>query len=178
MTEIAILTAIQEWRTPMLDTVFTGITSLGDKGALWILLGVILLCTKKYRKQGLLLLFCLLASLLVGNILLKNLIQRDRPCWLYPEVELLIANPTDFSFPSAHSMSSFAAATALWLTNRRFGIGAFITAAAIAFSRMYLFVHWPSDVAVGSAVGILIAVLVFGAAKRWTEREGQNDENV
>lgn len=172
MVEINWLMAIQEWHTPVRDFIFLNITALGDKGILWITLGIILLCTKKYRKQGFLLLLCLLASVLVGNLLLKNLIQRNRPCWLYPEIKLLLENPRDYSFPSAHSMSSFAGATALWLTNKRFGMVAYVVAALIAFSRLYLFVHWPSDVLVGSAVGIVIGVLVFQIAERLKNGKG------
>lgn len=159
--EINLLMAVQEMHTPILDIIFSNITALGDKGILWIFIGVILLCTKKYRKAGLLLLLSLLACFLIGNVALKNLIQRDRPCWLYPEVRLLIENPTDFSFPSGHSMVGFAGAASLWLTNRKLGAAAYILAAIIAFSRLYLFVHWPSDVLFGSLIGIGIAYVVF-----------------
>lgn len=169
--ELDILMAIQEMRTPFLDELFSNITALGDKGFLWILIGVFFLCTKKYRKAGLLLLLSLLASFIVGNVTLKNLVQRDRPCWLYPEVELLIRNPKDFSFPSGHSMVSFSGAAALWLADRKFGIAAYIVAALIAFSRLYLFVHWPSDVLIGAAVGIANACFVFWLINKMTKRK-------
>lgn len=176
--EINFLLAVQEMHTPILDIIFTNITALGDKGILWILIGVILLCTKKYRKEGLLLLLSLLASFLIGNIALKNIFQRERPCWIYPEVELLIENPRDFSFPSAHSMVGFAGAAALWLTNRKFGIAAYITAALIAFSRLYLFVHWPSDVLAGSVMGIFTAYLVYYAARKFRAQSKRSLKGV
>lgn len=184
--ELDLLMSVQEMHTPILDNILCNITALGDKGILWIAIGVILLCTKRYRKAGLLLLLSLLACFLVGNVVLKNLIQRDRPCWLYPEVELLIKNPTDYSFPSGHSMIGFAGATALWFANRKFGVAAYLLAAIIAFSRLYLFVHWPSDVLTGSIIGIIIPCLIFCYErkcqynnKRTAEMDiGDSNENV
>lgn len=170
MVESSILMALQEMHTPALDFFFVHITMLGDGGILWIALGTLLLCTKKYRKQGILLLLCLLGSFLLGNVLLKNLVQRQRPCWLYPEVGLLIANPGDFSFPSAHSMVGFAGAEALRRTKRGFGAAAYIAAGLIAFSRLYLFVHWPTDVLAGAAAGIAVGNLVFYLGRKWESR--------
>lgn len=164
MVETRILMALQELHTPVLDFVFTHITMLGDGGIFWISTGVLLACSKKYRRQGLLLLLCLLAGFLIGNVCLKNLVQRSRPCWVYPEVPLLVREPRDFSFPSAHSMVGFAGASALWLTDRRFGAAAIVLAAFIAFSRLYLFVHWPTDVLAGTVLGIAVAYAVFGFA--------------
>lgn len=164
MVEIRILMALQELHTPVLDFVFAHITMLGDGGIFWISIGVLLACSKKYRRQGVLLLLCLLASFLIGNVCLKNLVQRSRPCWMYPEVPLLVREPGDFSFPSAHSMVGFAGAAALWLTDRRFGAAAYTLAAFIAFSRLYLFMHWSTDVIAGTVMGIAVAYAVFGIA--------------
>ena len=119
-----------------MDFLMPKITLLGNGGAIWILAALILLCTKKYRRQGILLLAGLIAGVLVGNICLKNLIARPRPCWLDSSVQLLIANPTDYSFPSGHTLSSVIGATVLTKTNRRFGYAAIPLAALIAFSRL------------------------------------------
>ena len=81
---------------PFLDAVVPKLTMLGNAGIIWILAGVLLLCTKKYRRQGALVLMGLLAGLLVGNVALKHLVARSRPCWLDPSVQLLIATPTDY----------------------------------------------------------------------------------
>lgn len=91
---------------PFLDAVVPKLTMLGNAGIIWILAGVLLLCTKKYRRQGALVLMGLLVGLLVGNVALKHLVARSRPCWLDPSVQLLIATPTDYSFPSGHTLSS------------------------------------------------------------------------
>ena len=117
-----------------------------------------MLRTKKYRKQGVLLLGGLAVGVLVGNVFLKNVITQPRPCWL-ESVPLLIANPADYSFPSGHTLSSVIGATILTRTDRRFGWAAISLAALIAFSRLYLYVHWPSDVLAGALLGILMGFL-------------------
>lgn len=131
-----------------------------------------LLCTKKYRRQGLLLLGGLAVGVLVGNVCLKNLIARPRSCWLDSSVRLLIADPTDYSFPSGHTLSSVIGATILTKTDRRFGYAAIPLAALIAFSRLYLYVHFPSDVLAAAVLGVMIGELAFYADRRWTERRG------
>ena len=146
---------------PFLDAVVPKLTMLGNAGFIWILAGLALLCSKKYRRQGALVLMGLLAGLLVGNIVLKNLVARPRPCWLDPSVQLLIASPTDYSFPSGHTLSSTIAATILTKADRRFGYAAIPLAVLIALSRLYLYVHFPSDVLIAALLGLLIGELTF-----------------
>lgn len=110
--------------------------------------------------------------MLVGNVCLKNLIARPRPCWLDSSVRLLIADPTDYSFPSGHTLSSVIGATILTKTDRRFGYAAIPLVALIAFSRLYLYVHFPSDVLAAAVPGVMIGELAFYADRRWTERKG------
>ena len=131
---------------PFLDIVVPKLTMLGNAGIIWIIAGVLLLCTKKYRRQGALVLMGLLTGFLIGNVLLKQLVARLRPCWLDPSVQLLITTPTDYSFPSGHTLSSTIAATILTKTDKRFGYVAAPLAVLIALSRLYLYVHFPSDV--------------------------------
>ena len=125
---------------------------------------------KKYRRQGVLLLVGLIAGVLVGNACLKNLIARPRPCWLDSSVQLLIANPTDYSFPSGHALSSVIGATVLTKTNRCFGYAAIPLAALIAFSRLYLYVHFPSDVLAAAVLGVVIGELAFRYGNRLLDR--------
>ena len=155
---------------PFMDFLMPKITLLGNGGAIWILAAVILLCTKKYRKQGVLLLAGLIVGVLAGNVCLKYLIARSRPCWLDGSVQLLIANPTDYSFPSGHTLSSVIGATVLTKTDRRFGYAAIPLAALIAFSRLYLYVHFPSDVFAAAVLGIAIGELVFRYGTRLLTR--------
>ena len=149
-----------------LDFLMPKISLLGDSGAIWILAALVLLCMKKYRRYGFLLLAGLALGVLTGNILLKNWVARPRPCWLDPTVQLLIANPTDFSFPSGHTLSSAIGATVLTRTDRRFGWAAVPLAALIAFSRLYLYVHFPSDILGGAVLGVLLGSVVFGVGSR------------
>ena len=126
-----ILYWIQDHLTcPFLDAVMPKLTLLGDAGIIWILAAAALLCTKKYRRQGAVLLLGLLCGLLVGNVCLKHLVARARPCWLDESVHLLIASPTDYSFPSGHTLSSTISATILTKADRRFGYAAILLSRA------------------------------------------------
>jgi undecaprenyl-diphosphatase len=151
---------------PALDYLMPKITALGDKGIIWILTACVLLCMKQYRKYGITLLIGLGAGVLIGNVFLKNLIGRPRPSWIEQTITLLIANPTDYSFPSGHTLSSAIAATILTMSNKKFGYVAIPLACLIAFSRLYLFVHFPSDILGAALIGSLIGALVFIGVRR------------
>lgn len=159
-TEFGILYFLQSLHTPWLDVIMKAITSLGDHGIFWILTGAIMLCFKKTRLMGLCVILSLAAGLLAGNVFLKNMIARERPCWIDSSVPLLIHNPRDYSFPSGHTLASFEGAVSIWLYNRKWGTAALILAALIGFSRMYLFVHFPTDVLGGLVLGVLIAFFI------------------
>lgn len=92
-----------------LDFLMPMITTLGNSGIIWILIAAIMLSIKKYRKNGIILIAALACGVIIGNLILKNLIARDRPCWINADVLMLIPIPTDYSFPSGHTLSSFAA---------------------------------------------------------------------
>lgn len=120
--EFSILYFIQGLHTPFLDRFMTAVTSLGDKGWFFIVLGIILFCFKRTRKMGAAVLLSLAAGGLIGNVVLKNLVMRDRPCWIDESVRLLIQNPKDFSFPSGHTLASFETAVSIFLYNRKWGV--------------------------------------------------------
>lgn len=147
-----------------LDFVMPLITVLGDAGIFWIAVAVVLLFFPKYRKIGLSMGAALIIGLLVCNVTLKPLIARIRPydyqlAYFGKEISLLIAAPHDFSFPSGHTLASFEAATALLIGNKKLGIPAMILACLIAFSRLYLYVHYPTDVLFSVGLGIGFAFL-------------------
>ncbi len=148
-------------RSPFMDTIMPKITHLGDMGLIWILIAFFLLASKKYRVQGFIMLFAIGIGILCGNIVLKNLIQRSRPCWIDPSIKMLIPIPTDYSFPSGHTLASVIGATCLTMTNKKFGFFAIPLAILIAFSRLYLFVHFPSDILASVILGIVIAISTF-----------------
>lgn len=138
------------------------ITVLGDKGLFWILVALVLICTKKFRKVGIMLGIAYIFGFLIGNLTLKPLIGRIRPYDVNTEIELLIAALSDYSFPSGHTLICFEAATVLMLTERKkFGFAALIIAILVAFSRLYLYVHYPTDVLAGMILGIGFGVLGF-----------------
>lgn len=154
--ELHILDAIQSIRTPIGDVLMPLISKLGDAGAIWILLAVILIIIPKTRKSGAILAAALLVDLILCNGLLKNLVRRVRPCDVNTSVQLLIARPHDFSFPSGHTAASFAAVAALFFAGeKKMWVPALVLAVLIAFSRMYLYVHYPTDILGGMIVGIV-----------------------
>lgn len=167
--EFGVLNWIQaNCRTELLDAVMPFVSALCNHGELWVALAAILLLTRRFRRTGVVLALALAIDGLCCNILLKPLIARARPCDVNAAVELLIARPRDWSFPSGHTAASFAAAGALAAEKSALRGPALAAAALIAFSRLYLYVHWPSDVAAGAALG---AILGFGASRltRWVE---------
>ena len=154
------LYALQDIHNAVLDKLMVWLSVAGDAGILWITLGVVLLIFPKYRKIGIQTLIAIAVTFVVGNLILKNLFERERPSWIDPNIELLIKNPTDFSFPSGHSMNGFTAAVAILYNDRKLGIPAILLAAVIAFSRLYNFVHFPTDIFAGALIGSVIAIIV------------------
>ena len=168
--EFQILYTLQELRTPLVDGLMVFITSLGDHGWFWLLMGVLLFSFPRTRLLGGCMLISIAAGFLLGNVLLKNMAARQRPCWLDPSVELLVRVPKDFSFPSGHSLVSFEGAVCIFLFNRKWGIPALMLAVLTAFSRLYLFVHFPTDVLAGIVMGTVIAWSGVRTAKRQMEK--------
>lgn len=178
--EFSFLYALQELHNPVLDAVMVFITTLGDDGLFWIAIGVICLFFKKHRKMGLQVLISMLLTFIIGNLILKNLFERPRPCDIDTTVAMLISRPHGHSFPSGHSMNGMVAATALFLNNKKIGILALILAVLIGFSRMYLFVHFPTDVLGGFAVAILVAVgidMIFHKVQKKKEGDSYVSKN-
>lgn len=146
----------QDWMTPF----WTFVTSLGNAGWFWIAVSVMLLIPKRTRYVGIAALLSLLIGALITNVALKNVVARTRPYEVIDGLKLLVKAQSDFSFPSGHSCASFAAAVVYFkMLPRKYGIPAVVLAALIAFSRLYVGVHYPSDVIAGTLIGILAAVL-------------------
>ena len=155
----------------LLDTIMPIITLFGDGGVFWIAVAVLLLCFPKTRKTGLGMGFALLMGLLVCNVTLKPLVQRTRPYDFQLEqfgvvIHLLIDAESSLSFPSGHTIASFEAATVLLKNDKRMGIPAMILAVLIAFSRLYLYVHYPTDVIFSVFAGTLFGFLGNALAGR------------
>lgn len=147
-------------RCDFLDFLFSRITMLGNAGIIWIIICLCLILKKDYRKAGI----CILLAMLIGNLLgeqvIKPFVARPRP-FIQRSFHLIIPAPSGYSFPSGHTASSFCAALFLTLVDRRFAVPAYLLAAAIAFSRLYLYVHFPTDVFAGVILGTLCALIVY-----------------
>ena len=172
----AVLLAIQNLHNPVLDFLMPIITHLGDVGAIWIVLAAVLLIPKRTRKFGLILGAALAVSALTVNIILKPMVARPRPFDVIPaEITMLLPKPDDFSFPSGHTSASFAAAAVLWFCSWKLALPTTILASLIAFSRMYLYCHFPTDVIAGMVIGTLAALLMvlvyrLTLGRRWPLR--------
>ena len=164
-----VLLFLQEFvRNPLLNMFFIFVTGLGDKGFIWILAAILLLLRKKHRKKGVTVLLALGIGFVITNLLLKNIVARPRPYTILTELEILIPKPSDYSFPSGHTCSSFAAALAmLKVCDRKIGIFACVLAVLIAFSRLYVGVHYPTDVLAGALLGTVSALIAVWSMKRW-----------
>lgn len=149
---------------PLLDTVMPVITLLGDAGIFWIALAALFLFIPKYRKMGLSMGVALMMGLVICNMILKPWVGRIRPYdyqWevFQKTIPLLIERQHDFAFPSGHTIASFEAAVAILIRNKKLGVPAMILAVLIAFSRLYLYVHYPTDVIASVILGTGLAFL-------------------
>ncbi len=157
-----ILLFIQEHlRNAVCDVFFKNITHLGDAGIFWILLTVAMLCFKQNRKAGIYSACALILSLIVNNIILKNLVGRVRPYELVEGLQCIVGPAHDASFPSGHTGASFASAVAIYKQiPKKFAVFFIVLASLIAISRLYVGIHYPTDVLGGLVTGIGIGLVV------------------
>lgn len=171
--------AVFEWVERIFDYGISGLltpilvflTRLGDGGILWIVMAIVLMVFKKTRKVGFTMAGAIVCMFFFNNVFLKNLFARPRPfdleVWkdwfVYPE---LVSRPDSFSFPSGHSSSAFAAATGFAVCKKtRYIVPVYLLAATIAFSRIYVHVHYPTDVLFGALFGVLYGVIAIFICK-------------
>jgi len=155
--ELPILDWIQaNLRCGFLDAVLPVVSRICDHGEVWIVLAVLLLLDKRTRKTGLCVTVSLVLDLICCNLLIKPLVGRVRPFTVNAGVTLLMPPPLDASFPSGHTAASFAAASALWTAESPLRWPSLVLAAVISLSRLYLYVHWPTDVLGGAVLGVAL----------------------
>lgn len=170
--EFTILGWIQNTlRCDLLDITLPFVSALCNHGEIWIILALVLLAIRQTRRQGAAVACGLMLDLIACNLLLKPLFGRVRPFVLNPAAVLLVPPPLDASFPSGHTAASFAAVAALKASGSPLWKPALGLAAAIAFSRLYLYVHWPSDVLGGILLGAVLGHLAGRLTAR--QREGK-----
>ncbi len=202
--DLSVFEWVQSIHSPILTAIMTTITTLGEEGIIFIALGLVLFCTKKYRKAGMAVIVSLLVMAVLNNVVLKDIFARVRPFYIF-DLDGLLADKevflaagkgerfdyfvekvtaliekypefaqkwldtyefpnyvdklTSFSFPSGHTSSAFAAGVAVLWYDRKIGIPATIFAAIMGFTRIYVEVHYCSDVLAGALVGIIYALI-------------------
>ena len=171
-TELAWLAAIHDaFSCAFMDAVMGFITATGNIGIIWIACAVLMLCFRKTRRTGITLAVALIFTVFLNNLTLKNLFARPRPFQVDPSIVLVIDPPGEFSFPSGHTLSSFAATTVIWHgLGKKHGIPALVWSCLIAFSRLYFRVHYVTDIlggmVIGTAVGALACLAVVKPVKQ------------
>ena len=154
--DAGILLFIQEHiRGPVLNAVMIFFTTVGNAGIVWIALSIILMFFRKHRKLGFSILVCIAAAWLVNDGVIKNIVCRPRPFTVVDGLEILVSRPSSFSFPSGHACSSFCAAFVITRFRGKKGALIYIVSALIAFSRIYVGVHYPSDIITGAIIGTM-----------------------
>lgn len=173
--DASVITAISEnVHSTFLNYFFRFVTLLGEGGIFWIAVAVILLFFKKTRRTGICIGASLLIGVIIGNGVIKNVVARPRPYDTIPGIEPLISRLSDFSFPSGHTLCCFEAATALMMNRSRWAIPAFFAAVLVGISRLFMFVHYPTDVICGALLGILFGVLGSVVAGAIYDRVSRN----
>ena len=180
--DFQILYAIQGMRTPAFDSFILWLTNfVGGYGQLWIVVGIVMCTFKKARKAGIAVLLSWVMVYLVNQCGLKELIARVRPCNIDTSIDMLVKAPSSYSCPSTHSAWALAGAMSIFMFHRKRGIPVILFALLICFSRLYLFVHFPTDVllgaVIGAALGILCWLIVKGAYKA-VEKKKTGDTEI
>ncbi len=168
-----ILLWIQEnIRKEFLSPAVERITHLGDAGWFWIALLAFMLFFSKCRKTAATGLLAVLIGFLITNLWLKNMVARVRPYEIVEGLQLIGNRAVDFSFPSGHSTCSVAASTVLFCRFPKWiGAPALVLALLICFSRLYIGIHYPTDVMAGMLIGMASAFLAMRIMRNWEGRD-------
>lgn len=174
--DVNILLFIQEHlRFDFLTPILKFLTMLGDHGMLWIGVALLLVFIKRTRPIGATAGASLAINALLVNVFLKNIVARTRPYEVIDGLTRLVGEQSDFSFPSGHTSSAFSVAVVMFmLMPKKYGVPALIVATLIAYSRLYVGVHYPSDVIGGLIIGILAAAICVAIYKKIEKRNGKN----
>ena len=171
--DFGILNSIQTLQNPAFDVVMPAVSFLGSAGWIWIVLCLGLLIYPKTRRTGVIVAIALIIDLIVVNLGIKPFVARLRPYEINTAYQLIVPPESDYSFPSGHAAASFSAASALFFARSKWWIPSAILAVIISFSRLYLYVHFPSDVLVGALLGILFGFVAAYMVGLFWKREPQ-----
>ena len=165
-------------RNDFLDAVMKTITSLGDHGFIWIILTVLFFLVKRTRRLGFTTALSMLMTLFAVNIVIKNIVARTRPYEVVEGLNRIIGAQDDFSFPSGHTAHAFAFSVVIFLMlSRKWGMFALVFAFLMGFTRLYVGVHYPTDVIAAALIGTVMAFLSVFVVRRVVEKFNvENDE--
>ena len=166
MWELGVLEWFESIHGTALDQFMVAVTNSATSGLIWFAIGFLMTCTRRWRRCGVSVVVAMVLAYIVVDILLKPTVCRERP-FAVEDFQLLIPPPENWSFPSGHTASAFAGATAVLIHDRRWGAVAITYAALVGISRLYLCVHWPTDVIAGAFIGIAVAFLAVWFMSRW-----------
>lgn len=166
MWELSVLEWFDSLHGSLLDPVMVGITYSATSGLIWFVLGFLMTCSRRWRRCGVSVIVAVVLAYIVVDLMLKPLVCRERP-FDAGDFSMLVPEPDSWSFPSGHTASAFAGAAAILIHSRRWGAVAMVYAALVGVSRMYLCVHWPTDVVAGALVGTALALLAVWFMSRW-----------
>lgn len=167
MLDTAILNMLTPLQSPWMNNIMIFFSRLGNFGFIWLVLCVVLLCLRPTRRIGAAIALAMLFCFVFGNLLLKPMLARPRPFVVDPTIQILMMPEDAYSFPSGHTMHAFAATTALGSASRSWGAVALMVAILIAFSRLYLMVHYPTDILGGVILGVTGGLVGHALAERF-----------
>lgn len=168
--EFNILNYIQDnVRNGFLDTLMSFWSFLGNMSWIWIVLTVVLLCFKRTRRIGIICVIGFGLSFLIANCIIKPIVARIRPYEINTAISLLLPKQLDYSFPSGHTVYAMCYATIFFRKNKAAGIYMFLFAVIMGFSRIYLYMHFPTDVLFGAVLGIIIGFFSVSIENKWHE---------
>ena len=172
LDEQALVWIAEHVRNAVLDPFMKLYTQLGNTGMLFIVLGLAMLLWRPARRAGFSALCAMLIGLIVVNFTIKPLVARERPWLVIEHFVNLVPEHDPNSFPSGHTNAAFAFAIAVCLSapRRWMKITAVCLAAVMGLSRLYVGVHFPSDVLAGAAIGSLCGLAGAWVVKRAEER--------
>ncbi|MGL4761715.1 MAG: phosphatase PAP2 family protein [Sarcina sp.] len=159
---MAILNQFKDWHGPIIDKIALAFTKIGTDGLIFLIIALILLITVKYRKIGFMIFFASAINLVIVEAL-KHIVKEPRPFLTHPELlnSVIGAAPHSYSFPSGHASAAFVGAFILAYYFKKWSVPVYLLAIAIAVSRPFLLVHYPTDVIAGAIIGIISSILAF-----------------
>ncbi len=173
MSEADILHWFESLHGGILDPVMAGISLSATSGIIWVAIGIAISLRTRDAKDGARVIFAVVLAYAIADAVLKPIVCRERPFDVL-DLNVIGAAPTSWSFPSGHTASAFAGSVAVLMMRRRIGIALVLYACLVGISRMYLCVHWPTDVLAGAVIGTLSAIAVMLAVGRLAESRGSD----